>query len=117
MTTTPKENPALPASGDRAQTKSEHLTDSPAPSTAQAAAGPSRAVHHVEHWLYRDGLRELAALIQSLAVRLDQAALRGQDTLARAHIADLRRGLLEAIDTLKRLEGLNARAGASHEPL
>jgi hypothetical protein len=113
MTTTAKENPASPASGDRAQTKSEHLTDSPAPSTAQAAVPPSAAVRRAEQWLYRDALRELAALIQSLAV----SALRGQDTLARAHIADLRRVLLEAIDTLKRSKVSKPPQQARREPL
>jgi hypothetical protein len=65
MTTTAKENPAAPASGDRAQTKSEHPTDSPRPPRVQLTSALSPTAKRAARWLCRDALLALAQAIES----------------------------------------------------
>ena len=80
-----------------------------APHTETAAPSPS--AHSAVQWLYRDALIGYAELLGSLAASLGEAAWRGQDRLARAHVGDMRLVLLEAIATTKQLENINTKAG------
>lgn len=109
------ESPTPPASGSCAQTKPQHPIDSRG-RLPQPGAPFSPAAKRAAQWLYRDALCELAALIESLASSCGEAAWRGQDGIVRAHLGDMRRVLVEAIDTLKRLETLGAKTDGTAGP-
>jgi len=54
-------------------------------------------------WLKRDALAENAALIASLAISLEQSALRGHDYESEIHARQIRVVLIAAIELVKEL--------------
>jgi hypothetical protein len=66
------------------------------------------AVREALQWGYRDALREHGELLESLGISLREAAFRGDDVTAKAHVAQARLVVLAAIDAAKDLERVGA---------
>ena len=61
------------------------------------------AVREALQWGYRDALREHGELLESLGVSLREAAYRGDDVTARAHVAQARLVVIDAVAVVKGL--------------
>lgn len=66
------------------------------------------AVREALQWGYRDALREHGELLESLGVSLREAAYRGSDAIAKAHVAQARLVVIASIGVVKELEKVNA---------
>ena len=66
------------------------------------------AVREALQWGYRDALREHGELLESLGVSLREAAYRGDDVTARAHVLQARLVVIDAVGVVKDLEKVNA---------
>lgn len=66
------------------------------------------AVREALQWGYRDALREHGELLESLGVSLREAAYRGDDVTAKAHVAQARLVVVASIGVVKDLEKVNA---------
>ena len=68
----------------------------------------SAAVREALQWGYRDALREHGELLESLGVSLREAAYRGDDVTARAHVLQARLVVIDAVGVVRDLEKVNA---------
>ena len=66
------------------------------------------AVREALQWGYRDALREHGELLESLGVSLREAAYRGDDVTARAHVLQARLVVIDAVGVVRDLEKVNA---------
>ena len=73
--------------------------------TVLARPNPA-AVREALQWGYRDALREHGELLESLGISLREAAYRGDDVTARAHVMQARLVVIDAVSVAKALERL-----------
>ena len=64
------------------------------------------AVREAMQWGYRDALREHGELLESLGISLREAAYRGDDALAKAHVMQARLVVIDAVAAVKALARL-----------
>jgi hypothetical protein len=74
---------------------------------AQHASSDPAAIREALQWGYRDALREHGELLESLGISLREAAFRGDDVTAKAHVMQSRAVILQAIEAVKGLSRVN----------
>jgi hypothetical protein len=64
-----------------------------------------QASGEAREWLYRDAVAEYAAILESLSVSLREAAYRGADALAEAHMRQIIETTKATAATVRELRG------------